>query len=279
MREFYRIADHFRSERENIRAFLHSDYTIDLHIHDFWELNLVFAGHGRHQIRNREFPVASGSVFVIPPSVPHGYTDEGGLSVFHLLFRPTILANLERADGLELLLSIEPFLRQNFHAPLFLRLTTFHLMGIQNELLPLLDGGMLDYDGADAVRDHTALKALYWMSHLFTLQMKQMKNSASFESESAVIDAIQYIHEHYGEQLRIEDLCQVTFLSKSTFLRRFKRVCGCTPIQYLIEYRVNMALAKMQSGKTKTEIAQECGFFDLSHMEKSIRAISAKSRR
>lgn len=270
--ELCKNTDYFRTERENVRAFLKPEYSIPVHTHEFWELNIVFSGKGRHQIEGQEFPAVPGSVFVIPPMISHGYANEGSLCVFHLLFRPEFLAGCERTDELEMLLEIEPFLRRNFHAPLFLCMAPNHLLSIQAEFLPLLDGGVLDYDGADSVRDHTSLKNLYWMAHLLTLQMEQMKNSASFEHESAVIDAIQYIHENFSKPIRIEDLCRLTFLSKSTFLRSFKAVCGRTPIQYLIDYRVKTALEMIQSGKRKTDVAQECGFYDLSHMEKSIRA-------
>ena len=106
--------DYFRTERENVRAFLKPEYAIDVHTHEFWELNIVFSGKGRHQIEGQEFPAVPGSVFVIPPMISHGYTNEGALCVFHLLFRPEFLAECERTDELEMLLEIEPFLRQNF---------------------------------------------------------------------------------------------------------------------------------------------------------------------
>ena len=273
----FKSASHFRRSGENIRCFLHTDYSIDLHVHDFLELNIVFAGRGIHRIGEREVEAVPGSVFAIPAMVAHGYRNGGGLCVFHLLFRPGFLKTREdakRVEGLDALLEIEPFLREKQTAPLFLTLTPAELLTIKTELMPLLDGGALDYAGADAVRDHTALKVLYWMAHLVSLQIRE--NGGKAASDRAIMTALSYIHEHYRQPIRIDDLCAVTFMSRSTFQRRFKAVCSCTPNRYLIRYRIKTALEMMQTEPNKTVVAHACGFYDLSHMEKCIRAETAQ---
>ena len=263
----YQSAAHFRHAEENVRCFLFGEYSIDLHVHDFLEINIVFGGKGVHRIGDTEVEVVPGCVFAIPAMVAHGYRNLGGLRVFHLLFRPVFLKTREdarRIEGLEALLEIEPFLREKQAVPLFLILSPKDLMSIQTELLPLLDGGALDYPGADVVREHAALKAVYWMAHLLTLQMQREQAV----SNQAILAALAYIHENYQQRISIDDLCARTFMSRSTLHRKFKTVCGCTPNQYLMQYRVKAAIKMMESETNKTTVAHACGFYDLSHMEK-----------
>ena len=64
----------------------------------------------------------------------------------------------------------------------------------------------------------------------------------------------------------------MVFLSRSTFLRSFKAVCGKSPIEYLNKYRCDKAIEQIDSlDRSKTEIAHKCGFYDLSHMERMLK--------
>ena len=67
-------------------------------------------------------------------------------------------------------------------------------------------------------------------------------------------------------------MCRFVNLSRSTFIRKFGQVCHCSPIHYLMEYRVLQAQRMIGEGLlNRTQIAHECGFYDLSHMEKYLK--------
>lgn len=272
----------FRHESENVRALLYKDYSIKLHTHSFYEINIVLGGHGTHTIEKGEFLTSYGDVFVIPPKCAHAYTNTENLDVFHLLIKSDLIdrfTDKDNVDGFELLMTIEPFLRQTFNESLFLKLSHQQILDIQNELFSLLDGNNLDYNGSDSIRNHTALKIVYWFSHLLTLQMEQHKyNNTLPDKHDAIIMAIKYIHENYKDKIQIQDLCDLTFMSRSTFIRSFNMVCGCTPIKYLQTYRSKAALDMLKTNKNKTYVAHECGFYDLSHMNKSINSLAAQKK-
>ena len=76
------------------------------------------------------------------------------------------------------------------------------------------------------------------------------------------------------DKITIDLLCEKSFLSRSTFLRSFHNVCGCTPMEYVNSYRCKKALEMMDSTCfSKTEIAHSCGFYDLSHMERTVKKL------
>ena len=87
-----------------------------------------------------------------------------------------------------------------------------------------------------------------------------------------IFRALEYIHKNYGEKITLDSLCKITFLSRSTFIRNFKEACGISPIEYLNKYRCKKARELLEAKEyTKTEVANMCGFYDLSHMERGLR--------
>jgi len=79
---------------------------------------------------------------------------------------------------------------------------------------------------------------------------------------------MEYIREHYDEKLTIEALTKRSRMSRPTFHRKFRMVTQMTPMEYVIQCRVHAARTLLAQGKSRTETAQQCGFYDTSHMNK-----------
>ena len=111
-------------EKENFkkgykaRALTYKDYSIEMHTHDFYEVNVVLAGSGTHCIENGRFKTTPGDVFVIPPNIAHAYCDTNDLEVYHILLKKSFLSHnsseTKKVEGFLQLTEIEPILRSNF---------------------------------------------------------------------------------------------------------------------------------------------------------------------
>ena len=259
-----------------VRAFTYTDYCIEMHTHAFYEVNIVLSGRGMHCIEKGKFKVKCGDVFVIPPMVAHAYTDTENLEVYHILLQKSFVgqnkSETENVDGFLQLTEIEPILRSNFSNAFFLHLNQSQLLQLKNELEFIDDNGAFTWEECEALKYHTTWKILYWFSLLLKEQLSADTDSDEKKYEVQIISALEYIHKKYNEKITIETLCNMTFLSRSTFLRSFKAVCGISPIEYLNRYRCNKAIEQLDSVNcSKTEIANNCGFYDLSHMERTLK--------
>lgn len=257
-----------------VHGFSYRDYEIPLHNHDFYEMNIVLSGTGVHTIENNVLSVTVGDVFVIPPMVAHAYKNTGGLEVYHVLFHKNFIEKMaqksKNVNGYLELMEIEPFLRSNLSNPIFLHLNDVRMIELKYELEFIEDKGKYSWEEYGELKYQTAKKLLFWLSALLYEQIKNTKKEKN-KNELQILSALEYIHKNYGEKITIDHLCEKACMSRSTFIRSFVCVCGVSPIEYLNNYRLKKAEELLKRGiLTKTEVAHECGFYDLSHMKRTI---------
>ena len=84
-----------------------------------------------------------------------------------------------------------------------------------------------------------------------------MKSSISTEIEQAAA----YFHEHYRENINIEEYVESLCLSNSLFFRKFKLYTGMTPLQYLLDIRLSNAKKLLETTDYSiNEIASIIGY-------------------
>ena len=77
---------------------------------------------------------------------------------------------------------------------------------------------------------------------------------------------IEYIRQNFSESISIEKLAEACHVSISTLERRFKKHLAKTPLQYLMEIRLeNARIMVHETKKSLAIVAQETGFVDNSH--------------
>lgn len=84
--------------------------------------------------------------------------------------------------------------------------------------------------------------------------------------------ALAYIHGHFADDISLDDLAGMCGISKSHFIRSFKRYVGCTPHEYLLQYRLRQSKRLLLSSDlTVEQIAEDCGFNSASHFARAFR--------
>ncbi len=86
--------------------------------------------------------------------------------------------------------------------------------------------------------------------------------------------AIEYMNENIGEDITIELLADTVHLSKSYFMRCFKKTVGIGAIEYLAQLRVKKVCALLcETDMTASEAAFGCGFRNLSNFNRRFKEI------
>ena len=92
----------------------------------------------------------------------------------------------------------------------------------------------------------------------------------AISSDFAVARAQHYMEQHFGEKITVKMLAELGYVSESGLTHKFVRELGVSPIEYLIEIRIQNAKKLLQRKNiSMTEIAVECGFSSLAHFSSS----------
>lgn len=85
-------------------------------------------------------------------------------------------------------------------------------------------------------------------------------------TDYSVARAQQYMEQHFSENITVSKLAALGYVSSSCFNRKFKKETGITPIEYLIEIRLERAKTMLRRKNISvTEIAMNCGFGSSAH--------------
>jgi AraC-like DNA-binding protein len=87
--------------------------------------------------------------------------------------------------------------------------------------------------------------------------------------QQATIDACKdYIHAHFLDEVRLEDLAKLSGLSPYHFLRVFSSQVGLPPHAYVRQVRIAQARRLLRQNLPLVQVALESGFADQSHLNR-----------
>ena len=260
---YFSEAEYFDGKFNYIHSYLHTDYKYKMHSHQFYEINIIMSGKGKHYIEKSAIDITEGDVFVIPPEVGHGYLSESTLDIFHILIKTEFLhrysEELAEIDGFDLLFDIEPQIRQgsgkNFNIN-----SGPHIISSFGETL--LEMSRAERQGRYA---YLNILTLAFISRL----CERICGDFSDISESDIVGVMEYIKNNLDEKITIDGLSEFAHMSPSTLTRKFKTVTGQSPLNYVLCCRIAKAKKLIEKADMrKTEIAYVCGFYDIAHMNK-----------
>lgn len=82
----------------------------------------------------------------------------------------------------------------------------------------------------------------------------------------SIRQSISYMQLHYSEPVELEALAAESGYSVYHFCRLFKKITGWTPIQYLVQYRINKSKRLLAAtDKTIEAVMLDCGFNNYSY--------------
>lgn len=271
--------DNFPAERplKLTSVFCHRSYSIDMHSHDFYEVNIIINGTGIHYTEKQQYPVGVGDVIVIPPKTYHGYYNLEHLDIFHILLHKNYINKY--SSDLHALSSFHLLFHEDINLRNAQQIPQFHIQGkTYDDILEILY--QLDY--LEKETNRAPARADYLISYalccalIVSLCKEYVKQYSTDEtatekpSDLGLLTVTEYIHTHYAQHITLNDLCRVSLMSKTQLCEKFKTYLGTTPLNYVNKYRILAAKNMIiETDKTVTEIAQDTGFFDVSHFLKT----------
>ena len=97
----------------------------------------------------------------------------------------------------------------------------------------------------------------------------ERKNRENEQVVEKLKTVLQYIQEHYQKPVTVGELARLCHFSEYYFMRFFKQYMNMTCVEYLNQYRMEIAAGRLAwSGSSVTDIALDAGFNNLSYFNR-----------
>lgn len=92
--------------------------------------------------------------------------------------------------------------------------------------------------------------------------------------DAAIVEVQRYLEKHLTERTTVVQMAQMAQMVERTFLRRFKKATGDSPLEYLQRLRVEAAKRLLDRGETRIDlITQAVGYADASSFRRLFKQI------
>lgn len=238
------LVDIFFVDKEYSRKHPHM-----IHRHaEVLELLYIASESGRYLVGNYEYAVTAGDFIICNANIPHG---EDPFQEHHIQTYCLVLtgAKLELAEDERPIISL----------------------GKENPFGSLLPGVYQMFhkkEGYSEVCRHFAI-GIYFLLQRMLIERNANPNPLRQKRERLIYKILDYLNEHYAENLTLEKISAEFYISKSNLSHTFKKETGLSPIQYMMQRRIGEAQSLLvETSMAIREIEDRLGFNDSAHFSK-----------
>lgn len=238
--------------------------SVAVHWHEEAELTMVTKGRCTYQIQFETYEAREGDILFVPPASLHsisifpGEIFESETYVFHMNFLGAGTTDICTVRY------FTPLLKQELHLP--------ELIGKDH---PVYDGLFQVFREMDPAYENMApgyelvMKSLLLRALALLLPYGTEEASVPHLQEEHWFKlrmVVEYIGEHYAEDLTIPQLAKLCYFSEYHFMRFFKKYMGMSCLEYIKTLRLEKAAGLLGRGDTSVlDASLSSGFSNLSY--------------
>ena len=247
----------------------HHEDELESHTHaDFYELVIVLSGTAHHMVGDEEFFIKKGDVFVVGEHIAHGYKDPHDFEICNIMFsKDRVFENakdIRKIVGYHALFVLEPYLANTHKFTNRLLLSPSEYQFVRQSI----DEMIREYDSTNPGR-LDALQSYFILLSVYLSRRYRMESVNLNQGLINIASSVSYMENHFTEALSIEELADISGMSKRHFTRLFNVTYGVSPGAYLLNLRLDMARGLLRdSQRSVTEIAYLSGFADSNYFSR-----------
>jgi AraC-like DNA-binding protein len=240
----------------------HSYYQMPYHWHPEYEIIRIIEGSFQFTVDGHLLIAKKNDILFIQSGTLHGGIPDNCIYECIVFDMKLLLGNNKLCNR-----QIQQLMRHEISIPLKLPEEPSYLKQTIDELFISMSNKKTGYE---FIVQGTLYKMLGIIFEARLVYANSFSQPASPGQIKRFKDVINYIENHYFEQISLEDMSRIADLSPRYFCRFFRKMTQSTPTEYLNYYRIECAcdqLVRMQC--SITEVALNCGFNDISYFIKA----------
>ena len=241
-----------------------------VHWHKEMEIIYVVNGCGTVTVQTTRYNLRAGDIILVQPETLHAIEqlDHQHMEYFNILFDFNLLENDASHCYIHYL---KPIYERTKIVPIYLQPGDALSTRITPHLEYLVENRRQKFSG-DELMVKSNLYAIVHYINAFCTETNDL--SLRIEGNyNKIKEVITYVHTHYAEKLTVEDAASRINYSANYFSKLFHELTGVSFIQYVINYRLDVASEMLtKTNMSITEVAEETGFRNLSYFTRTFKA-------
>jgi YesN/AraC family two-component response regulator len=228
-----------------------------MHWHECLELDYIVSGTGTYSISNVQYDIEPGQIFVINNHELHRIQSED-LELICVIFEPGLIWNNAQIDYDYL----QSFFDRNVNFQNMIEADHQLALTIR-DLIEEIDHEVQEKDeGYQLMVKSSLMRILALLNRHFKLGGQIGKETSERQRKfDRIREVVNYIDEHFTENLELETLAAMVFMNPVYFSGFFKKAMKMTLTEYIISLRINHATVLLRESKLGvTEISLQSGF-------------------
>lgn len=241
---------------------------IKSHYHEFNKIVIFISGKVTYYIEGTAYKLKPWDILLIKHDTIHKPIVDTTFPYkrFILWIRPSFLQNYKSAK--DNLLTCFELAHQH----------QFHLLRIPPEMLPIIQSIFSQINGTcqnlnfgdEVLRSSLFLQLIVYLNRM-PMDIKKDALPAGIECDETIYRVLKYIDHNIADDLSIEKLASVFFLSKYYLMHKFKYYTGYSIHNYVLQKRLMAANQFIKAGQPVMTACMESGFHDYSNFTRAFK--------
>ncbi len=233
------------------------------HSHEYFQIYYIHSGRLLHHVQSGTAELATGDVFILPPNIPH-YIEklDNNVDFYSLSFMPNYFQSIKESN--KLLLDFLYYLKTETFEKIQPKFTLSYEDMFFSEML--VKRIMEEFTSKKAGKDEIIKECVSVLLSVFARVYFEQKAEilVSEENKQLVMHCIEYIKNHFDEEITLSEMVRLSAMSKTCFCSIFKSITGTSFKNYLNEYRIEKAVELILAEEKISAVSIHCGYSDFS---------------
>lgn len=218
---------------------------VPMHLHDYYELEIVLAGEGEQNLNGTVYPITAGCVYFLTPIDFHAITPRGHLQIAHMAVSEAMLSPQMRML----------FLNRRDH---YIFAGNSDFTQTLQTLFSLL---LAETKKEDAYSTPIRTDILELILLMLARAANRVPQGQVFSAPDQFHRAMQYLFCHFREEVTLSSVARESGYSPNYFSSLFHTLTGERFVDFLAKLRLNYARTLLRSTDLSvSRIAEKSGF-------------------
>lgn len=270
-----------RSQLNEKRGYLDNDFIffnlqdtkeiqIESHYHDFNKIVIFISGTATYYIEGTAYKLKPWDILLISHDTIHKPLVDITVPYKRMILwiRPDFLQHYNSVT--DNLLACFELIGQ--HKSNLLRIPPDMLTIIQSTLFQINSTCQNDKFGDEVLRSSLFVQLIVYLNRV-AMEIKQAELQPDMECDETISNVLKYIDNNIADNLSIETLASMSFLSKYYLMRKFKHHTGYSIHSYILQKRLIAANQLMRAGQSVMTACMDSGFHDYSNFTRAFKKL------